>query len=30
MLIKALKKVKSKGKFDWERFKEDLLNYKGN
>ena len=30
MLIKAIKKVKSKGKFDWERFREDLLNYKGN
>lgn len=30
MLIKAIKKVKTKGKFDWERFREDLLNYKGN
>lgn len=30
MLLKAIKKVKSKGKFDWERFREDLLNYKGN
>lgn len=29
MLIKAIKKVKSKGKFNWERFREDLLNYKG-
>ena len=30
MLIKALKKVKSKGKFNWEQFREDLLNYKGS
>lgn len=30
MLLKVIKKVKSKGKFDWERFREDLLNYKGN
>ena len=29
MLIKAIKKVKSKGKFNWEQFREDLLNYKG-
>ena len=28
MLIKAIKKVKSKGKFNWEQFREDLLNYK--
>lgn len=28
MLIKAVKKIKSKGKFDWERFREDLLNFK--
>lgn len=27
MVIKAVKKVKSKGKFDWERFKDDLLSY---
>ena len=29
MLIKAIKKVKSKGKFNLEQFREDLLNYKG-
>ena len=28
MIIKAVKKIKSKGKFDWERFSYDLLNYK--
>ena len=28
MLIKAIKKVKTKGKFDLEKFKEDLLNCK--
>ena len=27
MIIKAVKKIKSKGKFDWERFRDDLLNY---
>ena len=28
MLIKAIKKVKTKGKFDLEKFKEDLMNRK--
>ena len=27
MIIKAVKKIKSKGKFDFERFRDDLLNY---
>ena len=27
MLIKAIKKIKSKGKFNWEQFRDDLLNY---
>ena len=27
MIIKAVKKIKSKGKFDWEKFKDDLLEY---
>ena len=27
MILKAVKKIKSKGKFDLERFRDDLLNY---
>ena len=27
MTVKAVKKVKSKGKFDWERFRDDLMNF---
>lgn len=27
MTVKAVRKVKSKGKFDWDRFKDDLLRF---
>ena len=27
MIIEVVKKIKLKGKFDWERFRDDLLNY---
>jgi len=30
MIIKAVKKIKTKGNFDFERFKNDLLNYRGD
>lgn len=26
MILRAVKKVKAKGKFDWERFRDDLLS----
>lgn len=29
MILKAVKKIKAKGKFDWERFKDDLMNFPG-
>ncbi|WP_455191172.1 hypothetical protein [Eubacterium ramulus] len=29
MIIKAVRKIKSKGKFDWEKFRDDLLRYQG-
>ena len=29
MIIRAVRKIKSKGKFDWEKFRDDLLNYQG-
>ena len=27
MIIRAVRKIKSKGKFDWEKFRDDLLKY---
>ncbi len=27
MIVKAVKKIKTRGKFDWERFRDDLLNF---
>ena len=29
MIIRAVRKIKSKGKFDWEKFRDDLLKYQG-
>ncbi|WP_296117264.1 hypothetical protein [uncultured Eubacterium sp.] len=29
MIIRAVRKIKSKGKFDWENFRDDLLSYQG-
>ena len=29
MIIRAVRKIKSKGKFDWEKFRDDLLRYQG-
>lgn len=29
MIIRAVRKNKSKGKFDWEKFRDDLLKYQG-
>lgn len=29
MIIRAVRKIKSKGKFDWEKFSDDLLKYQG-
>ena len=29
MIIRAVRKIKSKGKFDWEKFRDDLLKYRG-
>lgn len=29
MIIRAVRKIKSKGKFDWEKFRDDLLSYQG-
>lgn len=29
MIIRAVRKTKSKGKFDWEKFRDDLLKYQG-
>lgn len=30
MIVKAVKKIKAKGKFDWERFRDDLQNFSTN
>jgi len=27
MTVKAVKKIKAKGKFDWERFRDDLMGF---
>lgn len=27
MIAKAVRKIKAKGKFDWERFRDDLMNF---
>lgn len=27
MIVKAVRKIKAKGKFDWERFRDDLMNF---
>ena len=29
MIIRAVRKIKSKEKFDWEKFRDDLLKYQG-
>ena len=29
MINRAVRKIKSKGKFDWEKFRDDLLKYQG-
>ena len=29
MIIRAVRKIKSKGKFDWEKVRDDLLKYQG-
>ena len=29
MIIRAVRKIKAKGKFDWEKFRDDLLSYQG-
>ena len=29
MIIRAVRKIKWKGKFDWEKFRDDLLKYQG-
>ena len=29
MIIRAVRKIKAKGKFDWEKFRDDLLKYQG-
>lgn len=29
IIIRAVRKIKSKGKFDWEKFRDDLLKYQG-
>ena len=29
MIIRAVRKIKSKVKFDWEKFRDDLLKYQG-
>lgn len=29
MIIRAVRKIKSKGKFEWEKFRDDLLKYQG-
>ena len=27
MIVKAVRKIKAKGKCDWERFRDDLMNF---
>ena len=27
MTVKAVKKINAKGKFDWERFRDDLMGF---
>ena len=29
MIIRAVRKIKSKGKFEWEKFRDDLLKFQG-